>query len=369
MSEKLSRKIFSKAEWLAMFRDGLHGSPEAFARHLKKLSGRLVDADPDMAAAIRAELERGAVTRGVFQPNPVDADSRQKLLQETWPVVMPREPVWSPEVFGALARVVDEWKGAARLREAGMMPTRSVLLSGPPGVGKTLAASWLAMHLNVPLYTLDLATVMNSFLGKTGQNLRLVLSHAMTTKSVLLLDEFDAIAKRRDDDSDVGELKRLVNVLLQAVDNWSGESLLVAATNHPDLLDPAVWRRFDLSLAIGHPTQQMQERFLGELGINPPDVREIMRLVDGQSFANIERWIRSARKEELLHGARFMEAFVTAFSRDQSTRQLEGKASRDMRIWSLHVQGKSDREIAREIGCSHPTVGSVIRRMKGEHHG
>lgn len=363
MSEKLPRKILSKAEWIALFRDGLHGGPDAFARHVRKLISRLGDGDPEMSAALAAELGRNPVLRSAFAGNPVDADSRLKLLRETYPVVLPTHPVWAPAVTEALVRVVAEWQGAARLREAGLVPTRSVLISGPPGVGKTLAASWLAMELNVPLLTLDLATVMNSFLGKTGQNLRLVLNHAMSTPSVLLLDEFDAIAKRRDDDSDVGELKRLVNVLLQAVDNWSGESLLVAATNHPDLLDPAVWRRFDLSVAMGNPEPDMTARFLLDHGIPQPDLVFAQRLVDGASFAHVERWLRMARKEALLSATPFLQALLGAVARDRHN-MPEGKMSRDLKIWSLHLEGKSAREIGRETGVSHPTVQSVIRRLK-----
>lgn len=364
MSERLPRKIFSKAEWLAMFRDGLYAGQDAFSRHVRKLATRLATDDPEMATALMAELGRDPAVRALHA-NPVDADSRQRLLQETYPVLLPRPPVWSPGVTQDLQRVVNEWRGAARLREAGLNPTRSVLLSGPPGVGKTLAASWLAKELDVPLLTLDLATVMNSFLGKTGQNLRLVLNYALSTRSVLLLDEFDAIAKRRDDDSDVGELKRLVNVLLQAVDNWTGESLLVAATNHPDLLDPAVWRRFDLALAIEAPDQTMVLHYLAQHGLDTPQAKIIAALVRGEPFAHLERWLRAARKDTLLNGTPFMSALTSLIARDRAGNAV-GKAGRDLRVWALYLQGKSAREIGKEVSLTHPTVQTIINRLKGE---
>ncbi len=357
----------SKAEWLALVRAGLHGGREGFARQVNKLISRLAVADPEMAAALQGELARNPALRGV-QANPVDADSRLRLLHETYPVLLPLDPVWSDAVADSLARVVAEWRGATRLREAGMTPTRSLLLSGPPGVGKTLAAHWLAMQLEVPLFTLDLATMMNSYLGKTGQNLRLVLDYAMSTRSVLLLDEFDAIAKRRDDDADVGELKRLVNVLLQAVDNWTGESLLVAATNHAALLDPAVWRRFDVALTLGVPEPAMTRNFLEMQGVGSADLMEVARLVEGESFAHVERWLRAARKDVLLHNVPFLGAVVAAVARDRGD-SAPGKVARDLQIWTLHQQGKSAREIGRLIGVSHPTVQSVIRRFKGAQHG
>ena len=103
----------------------------------------------------------------------------------------------------------------------------------------------LASRIGVPLVSIDLASVVSSFLGTSGRNIRVAFDYAKSGQCVLLLDEFDALAKRRDDDTDIGELKRIVNVVLLELDRWPDTSLLVAATNHPQLLDPAVGRRFD----------------------------------------------------------------------------------------------------------------------------
>jgi len=166
---------------------------------------------------------------------PVDVDTRLELLRRDLVAAPEVEPTWPEEVEAQLTEVIEERSREKDLSAAGLAPTRSMLFVGPPGVGKTLAARWLASRLRWPLLTLDLAAVMNSFLGRTGTNLRTVLDYARKAQSILFLDEFDAIAKRRDDASDVGELKRLVTVLLQEVEecpecaSHSGDQPLGAA--------------------------------------------------------------------------------------------------------------------------------------------
>src|SRR5262249_30290083 len=158
-------------------------------------------------------------------------------------VLIDHSPVLTAKLRGALDLVIAERSHLAALAKSDLKPTTTLLFTGPPGVGKTLSARWLAHSLQKPLLTLDLASVISSFLGRTGANLRYVLDYAKQVDSVLLLDEFDAIAKRRGDDTELGELKRLVTVLLQEIDVWPRDRILIAATNHGELLDRAVWRR------------------------------------------------------------------------------------------------------------------------------
>lgn len=172
------------------------------------------------------------------------------------------EPLLSGDVADEVNEVVSEHERATDLADAGLVPTRTVLLTGPPGVGKTITARSMAQRLRVPLFRADLSALMSSYLGKTGQNLVEALTHARALPSVMLLDEFDAIAKRRDDPTDVGELKRIVNVLLLELEAWPSSSLLVAATNHPELLDRAIWRRFEKVINIGLPDDNVRRILL-----------------------------------------------------------------------------------------------------------
>jgi SpoVK/Ycf46/Vps4 family AAA+-type ATPase len=195
---------------------------------------------------------------------PQDDESRLDLLEVTFPSSSAREPILPEATRQMLVQIDREYHAVDRLGAVGLAPARTVLFHGPPGVGKTMAARWLAARLDLPLLTLDLATVISSFLGKSGTNVRAALEYAAKAPAVLLLDEFDAVAKRRADDMEIGELKRLVTVLLQSLDRWPEGRLLIAATNHADLLDPAIWRRFDMHVAFPVPGEMERLALLRE---------------------------------------------------------------------------------------------------------
>ncbi|EDI1748339.1 ATPase [Salmonella enterica] len=253
------------------------------------------------------------------QVMPVDEDSRLTLLKAPNEKITSK-PLLSNQIEDSLDQIILERKHIDRLKTLGLQPTRSAIFVGPPGVGKTLTASWLAQKLGVPFYVLDLTAVMSSYLGKSGNNLRAALDFAKKGPCVLLLDEIDSIAKKRSDDSDVGELKRLVTVILQEVDEWPSSSLLLAATNFAELIDPALWRRFDLVLNFEKPNsesiKEAIKRFLG------PDYAIFARWIDllvimfkDESFSNIERSINKFRRSVAL-GISSDEELIESFIKD-----------------------------------------------------
>ena len=293
------------------------------------------------------------------QTMPVDGESRQSLLKRYEDQEKQLKPLLSAGLQESFAQLIRERQQIQRLSELGLHPTRSAIFLGPPGVGKTLTARWLAAQLQVPLFVLDLTTVMSSLLGKTGVNLRAALEFAKQTPSVLLLDEIDAIAKRRSDDSDIGELKRLVTVMLQEVDDWPASGLLLAATNHPELIDPALWRRFDLVLEFKLPeprqVKQAIERYAGdETPLLGRWLDVLTYAFQGASFSEIERTLQRFRRTLALGGPR-LDELVEDFLRSRVP-ELDKEQRKAFAVLLAEKTKLSQRSISELTGLARDTL-------------
>ncbi len=249
------------------------------ARHLSK-------ENPQFAARLNEIIDqftvsRGASVRGNSQPLPIDTDSQMEMAEIIPPDSEGAMPILNSAIQNKVSDFLEERANVSRLLAMGIRPSNSILLHGRPGSGKTMLAHSIAHQLNKDLVKLDLSTTISSYLGKTGANIKKVLNYAKNTGSVLLLDEFDAIAKRRDDVSDLGEIKRVVNVLLMELENWPVASVLIATTNHPELLDKAIWRRFDHIIELGglninNRVKLIEDEFNGFLSKDHADKKLLM---------------------------------------------------------------------------------------------
>lgn len=241
-----------------------------------------------------------------MSPLPVDRETRYSLVKLTEPVETP-EPILDDYVRRQLDDFIKEREMLTQFLDEDIIPPNSILLSGAPGVGKTYIAQWVSYKLGLPLVTLDLASSISSFLGRSGQNIRSIFEYAISQNAVLFLDELDSIAKRRDDASDLGELKRLVNVLLKELESCPSTCIIIGATNHPELLDKAIWRRFDRSLTVPLPEENERklliQRHLGKLNqtIKESTIEYLSANTKGVNAADICKMCEHIKRQSLIN--------------------------------------------------------------------
>lgn len=355
---------------------GLDGRAEDLARYAKRILPRWKDEAPDLAGRLSDLLESRSPSpvspiRRVAEPSFSERSSYDPgrlalsdslggdLLRIEPEVILPVEPVWPGKIQSELDGLIHERQFAERLATAGLHPTHTVIFTGAPGVGKTLAARWLAKALGLPLATLNLGTVMSSYLGRTGANLRQVLHHAQSIPCVLLLDEIDAIAKRRDDQSDIGELKRLVTVLLQELDAWPPSGLLIATTNHEQLIDAAVWRRFERRIVFPLPEAKDQallmERLLGTdwLKMDAKARKAVSVIAAHISPADLTLIAHRAKREQILDVGTLEDGLEVHLGAIVSGLQLAERKKIGTELTPLKL---SQRTVQRLTGLARETI-------------
>jgi SpoVK/Ycf46/Vps4 family AAA+-type ATPase len=231
---------------------------------------------------------------------PRDRRSGEDLLWFVEPTAGLTEILCSGPARATLERLLTEQRVRLRLRAHGLQPMNRLLFWGPPGNGKTATATAIGFELGLPVAIVRLDSLISSYLGDTASHLNRIFSRASETPMVLLFDEVDSIAKRRDDARDVGELKRVVNALIQQIDrSTNAQSVFVAASNHQHMLDPAVWRRFDAVVEFPLPTDvqrlDLLQRVLRDVKVQG-GLKSAASAGKGLSFSELERCARAALK-------------------------------------------------------------------------
>lgn len=253
-----------------------------------------------------AQGKLATVTRRGAGPVPISQPKGElsSLLAARYSDIRLNSMVLSPELHDRLARVLKEQRQQQRLRARGLAPRRKLLLVGPPGSGKTMTAAALAGELKLPLFTVLYDGLIGKLMGETATRLRHVFDAIAVQRGVYFFDEFDAIGSQRSGPNDVGEIRRVLNSFLQFLENDDGPSLIIAATNHPELLDKAVFRRFDDVIAYGMPSPDIArgilDSHLATFKVKTLDWQRILDAAIGLTQAEIARAGDEAAKIAIL---------------------------------------------------------------------
>jgi hypothetical protein len=312
---------------LALSRTALAGDAEKSAHQVARLREELKKSDPDRAAKLGRLLNRKdrtdsvapigleqmrlagvaghfrlsgeTLTKGTQMP--ADRETGAPLIQITFVGEGPNEPpVLTAHLAKAVEDLLGEWSRIEALAEIGAEPHTRCLLYGAPGVGKTRLARYIAAHLALPCVEARLDGLVSSFLGTTARNIGALFDFANRYRCVLFLDEFDALAKARDDAQEVGEIKRVVNSLLQNLDMRAGRGFTLAATNHEHLLDSAIWRRFEARIQLPLPGEaarrKILEGYLLPVRLSDRELQLLVWFTEGMSGADIETLVAGGKR-------------------------------------------------------------------------
>lgn len=265
---------------------------------------------------------------------PVERDKRIALMDLVQPMRTKADVVLSAANTALLASVLEELRRSDLLRRHGLKPTSRLLFCGPPGCGKTICAEAFAYEAGLPLVVARVDALVSSFLGETSTNLRQIFEYTQNTPSVLLLDEFDTVARTRDDDNEHGELKRVVNSLLQLIERYQGAGIIIAATNHEAKLDSAIWRRFDQVVYFEPPTVREIRQLLKLKLKNFPvdfDVASHAEGLRGMTHAEVERIALNAIKIAVMSGTKRLDesAFKKSIAAERLRRRTITKVRTD----------------------------------------
>ncbi len=261
-----------------------------------------------LAEELRALIDEAKSRRAIRAAPPIPINRPRgelaSLLRVSYPKTRLGDLVVSEAIRESLQRIVKEQRHINKLLEHGLAPRRKILMVGSPGTGKTLTASALAGELGIPLFLVRLDALLTKFMGETAGKLRQIFDSVIAVRGVYFFDEFDAIGSQRITTNDVGEVRRILNSFLVMIEEDVSTSLILAATNHPEILDHALFRRFDDVIEYDLPNVHQIEAILrSRLGRFAPanfDVMSIASAAQGLSHADVTRAVEEAVKNAVM---------------------------------------------------------------------
>lgn len=302
-------------EILRIIEGGLNKDTKKVLNYSKMLAEKLGDdGDQKLAKLILKTIDKGpatTVTMDELLTTPVDQESRLSIVDVEVPskernlIVLPNLVENKIDDFISLVKHQNE------LIKNGVETSNTLLLFGKPGVGKTSVARYISESTGLPLVIARFDAIVSSLLGNTAKNIRKIFEFAENKPCILFLDEFDAIAKARDDQYELGELKRVINSLLQNIDVFAKNNILIAATNHPEILDKAIWRRFNTIIEIGSPQEneieELIKNFVDDFKtdfMNDEKRKDrLVKLFEGKTPSDIKAVINNAKAHTIIHSS------------------------------------------------------------------
>lgn len=299
----------------ALFRSHISGDDSHFysvgmqvAAHEAKLGhGKLAEELRDMLDSAKS---RKSVSEAKLVQLSKPRGELASLLNVSYPSTRLVDMVLDQSTAHQLNRIIKEQRLFAKIREHGLAPRRKLLLTGKPGSGKTMTASALAGELGIPLFLVRLDSLITKFMGETAAKLRQIFDSIADVRGVYFFDEFDAIGSQRGLANDVGEIRRVLNSFLQMIEQDHSNSIIVAATNHPEILDYALLRRFDDVIEYQLPgpeqTALLFERRLGSFRPEKFDMDRVVKEASSLSYAELCRAVDESIKEAILHDEHYI---------------------------------------------------------------
>jgi SpoVK/Ycf46/Vps4 family AAA+-type ATPase len=227
------------------------------------------------------------------------------LLQASYPKLRISDMVLEKEIEERFNRIIKEQRQIVKIRSHGLKPRKKLLFIGPPGTGKTMSASVLAGELGLPILVVRLESLITKFMGETAAKLRIVFNAIAESRGVYLFDEFDSIGSHRGQINEVGEIRRILNSFLQMIEQDDSDSIIIAATNHPDILDYALYRRFDDVVEYSLPDKPLINKLLknrlSAFKISQIPWKKISDEAEGLSHAEISKICEDAIKDAIIY--------------------------------------------------------------------
>lgn len=288
----------------SLIRSHLDEGPEQFiTAALQVAAHEAQQGHTALAKDIRALVDKARKNQSAAKVFSIPQDLNGLIISEQ-PTLPISSLVVSQDLKDRTERIILEYRQREKLKKHGMMHRRKILLSGPPGTGKTMTAKILAHELKQPLQIIQMDRLVTKFMGETSAKLRQIFDRIRISDGLYLFDEFDAIGGERSKDNDVGEMRRVLNSFLQFIENDPSENLIIAATNTPRLLDRALFRRFDDILFYTLPGPKERERLtanlLGTLKRKDFPLQKAANATAGLSHAEIDQACRDAIKLSIL---------------------------------------------------------------------